>query len=148
MSSVMPAKSVLPDPATPFGARVARRLREESVIWLTAVAADGTPQPNPVWFLWDGTSFLIYCHRGAKRLEHIQRNPRVAMQFNSDGQGNDIVVFTGTARIATGEPPADQNRAYLEKYRDSIIEISGTLQEFVAQYPTAMRVTPERVRGV
>jgi hypothetical protein len=43
--------AVLPDPATPFGARVARRLRDETVIWLTAVAADGTPQPNPVRLL-------------------------------------------------------------------------------------------------
>jgi hypothetical protein len=43
MSSVLPASSVLPDPATPFGARVARRLREEVIIWLAAVAADGTP---------------------------------------------------------------------------------------------------------
>jgi hypothetical protein len=40
--------SVLPDPATPFGERVARRLREEAVIWLTTMGADGTPQPNPV----------------------------------------------------------------------------------------------------
>src|SRR5689334_16400370 len=82
MTSAAPVSSVLPDPATPFGAQVARRLREEMVIWVTAEAEDGTPQPNPVWFLWDGASFLIYCQRGAKRLEHIRRNPRVALNFN------------------------------------------------------------------
>jgi hypothetical protein len=38
--------------------RVAQRLREDAVIWLTTVAANGTPQPNPVWFLWDGHSVL------------------------------------------------------------------------------------------
>jgi PPOX class probable F420-dependent enzyme len=147
MSTVMPARSVLPDPATPFGARVARRLREEMVIWLTAMAEDGTPQPNPVWFLWDGASFLIYCQKEAKRLEHLRRNPRVALHFNSSGQGEDIVVFTGTARLATGEPPADQNRAYMEKYRDGIAAVVGTPQEFVAQYSMPVRVTLERVRG-
>jgi len=147
MTSAMPVSSVLPDPTTPFGARVARQLREEMVIWLTAVAADGTPQPNPVWFLWDGTSFLIYCQRGAKRLEHIQHDPRVALHFNSDPQGSDVVVFTGAARIATGEPPADQNRAYLAKYRDGIEEVVGSLQDFVAQYSAPVRVTPDRVRG-
>jgi PPOX class probable F420-dependent enzyme len=125
---------------------VARRLREERVIWLTAVAAEGTPQPNPVWFLWDGASFLIYCRREAKRLEHIQRNPQVALHFNSDGQGEDIVVFTGTARIATGEPPADQHPQYLEKYRDGIAELVGTFQEFAA-HSVPVRVTPARVRG-
>jgi PPOX class probable F420-dependent enzyme len=148
MSSAVPVHSVLPDPRTPFGARVARRLREETIIWLTAVAADGTPQPNPVWFLWDGTSFLIYCRREAKRLEHIRRNHRVALHFDSDGQGSDIVILTGTARLAPNEPPADQNQPYLEKYRDDIVQIAGTLQRFAAEYSVPVRVTPERVRGL
>jgi PPOX class probable F420-dependent enzyme len=147
MTSAVPVSSVLPDPATPFGERVARRLREEMVIWFTAEAEDGTPQPNPVLFLWDGTSFLIYCQQGAKRLEHIKHDPRVALHFNSDPQGEDIVVFTGTARIATGEPPADQNRAYLAKYQKGIEQLAGSVQNFVAQYSVAVRVTPDRVRG-
>jgi PPOX class probable F420-dependent enzyme len=126
---------------------VARRLREEMVIWLTAEAADGTPQPNPVWFLWDGASFLIYCQHGAKRLEHVRRDSRVALNFNSSPQGEDVVVFTGTARIATGEPPADQNRAYLAKYQKGIAQVVGSVQDFVAQYPVALRVTPDHVRG-
>ena len=44
--------TVLPDAGTPFGDRVRERLVDEQVIWLTTVGADGTPQPNPVWFLW------------------------------------------------------------------------------------------------
>jgi PPOX class probable F420-dependent enzyme len=147
MSTAMPMSPVLPDPATPFGERVARRLREETIIWLTVVAADGTPQPNPVGFIWDGTSFLIYCLRGAKRVEHIRRNPRVALHFDSDGQGGDIVVFTGAARLAPEEPPADQNRQYVEKNRDSMVEIAGSLQAFAAQYSVPVHITPERVRG-
>jgi PPOX class probable F420-dependent enzyme len=147
-SSAVPARSLLPDPATPFGAQVARRLREEMVIWFTSEAADGTPQPNPVWFLWDGESFLVYCQRHAKRLEHIRHNPRVALNFNSNKQGEDFVVFTGTARIATGEPHADQNRAYLAKYQKGIEQVAGSVQNFVAQYSVPVRVTPERVRGL
>ena len=46
--------SVLPDPSTTFGARVERRLRDEPVAWLTLVDPRGTPQPAPIWFLWDG----------------------------------------------------------------------------------------------
>ena len=147
MTSATPFSSVLPDPATPFGARVARRLREEMVIWFTAQAADGTPQPNPVWFLWDGTCFLIYCPRGDKRLEHIQHDPRVALNFNSDSQGGDVVVLTGTARIATGEPPADRNPVYVAKYQTGIEQLVGSVQTFAAQYAVPVRVTPDRVRG-
>src|SRR3954451_7916261 len=58
--------TILPDPATPFGERVAQRLREEVVIWLTTTGADGTPQPAPVWFLWEGETFLIYTLANAK----------------------------------------------------------------------------------
>lgn len=39
------------DLTTEYGARVARRLQDEQVIWLTTVGRDGTPQPNPVWFI-------------------------------------------------------------------------------------------------
>ena len=47
------------DLTTPFGERVARRLREERLIWLVTIDAHGRPQPSPVWFWWDGTSFLL-----------------------------------------------------------------------------------------
>src|SRR6266581_1156609 len=49
----------LPDPSTPFGERVARRLRDERLIWLTTVDAKGIPQPTPVWFLWDGARLIL-----------------------------------------------------------------------------------------
>ncbi|HEX9414117.1 MAG TPA: TIGR03667 family PPOX class F420-dependent oxidoreductase, partial [Ktedonobacterales bacterium] len=133
--------------ATPFGARVARRLRDETVIWLTAVAADGTPQPNPVWFLWDGASFLVYCQRGAKRLEHIQRNPRVALNFDCDTQGEDIVVFTGEARLSADDPPPQRHAGYVAKYRDLIAGLDLSPEAFAAQYSEALRIAPTHVRG-
>src|SRR5438132_1268065 len=37
----------LPDPSTPFGERVARRLREERLIWLTTVDARGQLAVQP-----------------------------------------------------------------------------------------------------
>ena len=109
--------SVLPSPSTPFGERVERRLREEPIIWLTTTGADGTPQPNPVWFLWDGDSFLVYSLPDAARLPHIQRTPRVALHFDGNGKGGDIVIFTGEARISQDDPPADQLPVYVEKYK-------------------------------
>jgi len=45
---------VLIDEGSELGARVARRLREETVVWLTTVAPSGAPLPRPVGFLWDG----------------------------------------------------------------------------------------------
>ena len=139
--------SDMPEPSTPFGERVERRLRDEMVIWLSTVGADGTPQPNPVWFLWDGETFLVYNRTEAKRLPHIRRNPRVSLNFDGDGQGGDIIVIVGEARLATQDPPADQNPAYTDKYGDFIGQRYRTPENFAAQYTVAVRIRPTKVRG-
>jgi PPOX class probable F420-dependent enzyme len=138
--------SVMPDPATPFGERVARRLREERAIWLTTVGTDGTPQPNPVWFLWDGDTILIYSLSTAARLAHIARNPRVSLNLDSDG-GDDVVIITGEARIVQGEPLAMQNPAYVAKYDAAIREITSDPEKFAQDYSVVVRITPKKVRG-
>jgi PPOX class probable F420-dependent enzyme len=139
--------AVMPDPSTPFGERVERRLRDEPIIWMTTTGADGTPQPNPVWFLWDGESFLIYSLPDAARLPHIQKTPRVALNLDGNGQGGDIIVITGDAQIRPDEPPADQVPAFVEKYQAFITRSFVTPANFAARYSTAIRVTPTKVRG-
>jgi hypothetical protein len=46
---------VLPGATTPFGQRVRERLRNDSVIWIVTVGADGRPQPNPWGSAWTVT---------------------------------------------------------------------------------------------
>lgn len=139
----------LPDPTTPFGERVARRLRDERLIWLTTIDAKGMPQPTPVWFLWDEASstFLIYSKNEAKRLKHIQQNPNVALNFDGNGSGGDIIVFTGVAEISTTDPAADQVPAYVEKYSNFIARASGTPEKFASMYRDVLRIRPHAVRG-
>ena len=139
--------AVMPDPLTSFGERVERRLREEPIIWLTTTGADGTPQPNPVWFLWDQGTILIYSLPDAARLPHIRRNPRVSLNLNSNAQGGDILVLTGDARISADDPPADQVPAYVEKYREAIARSFGTPANFAAKYSVPIRITPTKARG-
>src|SRR5437588_4420461 len=139
----------LPDPSTPFGERVARRLREERLIWLTTVDAKGMPQPTPVWFLWDEDSltFLVYSRADAKRLVHLQQNPRVALNFDGNGTGGNIIVFTGRAEVGSDDPPADRLSAYVEKYRDFIARTYSTPERFASIYSVALRIRPVAIRG-
>ena len=140
----------LPDSATPFGARVARRLHEEHIIWLTTVDAKGMPQPNPVWFLWDDvtSTMLIYTLPDAKRVAHIQHNPRVALNLDGSGTGGDIIIITGEARFGPDEPPANQVPAYMEKYRGYMARLNYDPQGFAAKYSVALRIYPTKVRGL
>jgi PPOX class probable F420-dependent enzyme len=135
------------DPGTEFGARVERRLREEEVIWLVTVNADGTPEPSPVWFYWDGASFLIYSRKGTPRERNIRRNGRVALNFDSSNSGNNIVVFTGGAEIVDELPPAHAMPEYAAKYRAGFTRIGVTAEQFSNAYPLAIRIRPGRLRG-
>jgi PPOX class probable F420-dependent enzyme len=139
------------DTSTEFGSRVERRLREEPIGWLVTVSPSGTPQPSPIWFLWDGSdSFLIYSQPDTPKLRNIQANPRVAMHLEGDGGGGDIVVLTGTAAVSA-DPPAHLVPEYLAKY-GSRIRSEGkswgsTDEGFAASYSVPVRFTPSRLRG-
>ena len=109
----------LPDAESDFGRRVRDRLRDEQVIWLTTTQADGTPQPNPVWFVWeDPDSLIVYNRPDAKRLLHVQTRPRVSLHFNSDETGDDIAVFVGSAVRDDCQAPPHEHPVYREKYAD------------------------------
>jgi PPOX class probable F420-dependent enzyme len=139
---------VLPDADTAFGRRVRTRLNDERVVWLTTVGADGTPQPNPVWFLWrEPDRVLIYNRADAHRLAHLAARPRVALHFDGNGQGGDVVVLTGVARPLPSAPAPDEDEQYLAKYRDAMTRVAGSPMEFSGQYPLAVEVRLDRVRG-
>lgn len=135
------------DTTTDFGKRVERRLREETIIWLTTVRRDGTPQPIPVWFLWDGESVLMYSQPNQQKERNIDHSPKVSLHFDGDGRGGDIVVLTGEARIVPDAPPATDVPAFVEKYAEPIKRIGMDAASFVAAYSVAIRITPTDVRG-
>jgi PPOX class probable F420-dependent enzyme len=138
---------MLIDTNTDFGKRVERRLREEWIAWLTTVDTTGTPQTRPIWFLWDGGSFLIYSRPGMAKLAHIGRNPHVSLNLDGDGRGGDIIVFTGEASVDPSAPPADEAVAYIEKYEKAIERIRMTPGEFATSFSVAIRVRPHKLRG-
>ena len=135
------------DTSTPFGARVEQRLRSEQVIWLTTVNADGTPEPSPVWFYWDGETILIYSRAGTPRERNIRRTSTVSLNFDSDGRGGNIIVIAGDATISESEPPAHAMPSYAEKYDAGFKRIGYTAEQFSEAYPLPIRVRPRRVRG-
>ena len=130
--------------------QVHRRLRDEYFIWMTTVAADLSPQPRPVWFVWDDPqdSFLIYSQPGAHKVRHLALHSRLALHFNADQTADkDILIFIGTGRVDPEAPLAHEQPAFLKKYRDGILSLGMTLEEFSRDYSVAIRVTPSSVRG-
>lgn len=139
--------SVIPD--SEFGSRVRRRLGSEKVAWLTTTGADGTPQPNPVWFVWeqDADALIVYSDKDAARLEHVAARPRVAVNFDGDGRGGDIVVIAGVAEQALDAPPPDRHVLYVSKYAADVERIGMDPASFAERYSVPLRVRMTKVRG-
>ena len=135
------------DTASEFGRRADRRLHEERLAWLTTVDSAGTPQPIPVWFLWDGAaSILVYSRPDTPKLRAIARNSHVSLNLDGNGTGGDIVVALGEAAVSD-DPPAHELPEYVEKY-SALIERNGwTPESFAADYSVPIRINVARVRG-
>ena len=135
------------DTTTDFGKRVEQRLREETIIWLTTVRRDGTPQPSPVWFLWDGESVLMYSRLNQQKQRNIEHSPKVSLNFDSDGHGGNIIVITGNAQVVADAPPVTEVPEYVAKYAEPIRQIGMDAASFAQTYPLAIRITPTALRG-
>jgi PPOX class probable F420-dependent enzyme len=136
------------DLTSKFGRAVKRQLKNQYAIWLTTVDSNLTPQPRPVWFIWEEDSFLIFSQPKAYKVAHIRQNPMVALQFNTDDTGDkNVIVFTGKAVIDTSCPPAHKVKAYFKKYESGIASLNMTPEGFSAEYSIALRIKPTNLRG-
>jgi PPOX class probable F420-dependent enzyme len=136
------------DESSDFGARAARHLREDTVVWLTTVTASGAPVPSPVWFVWEEpATVLMYSRDGTPRSRNLAANPRVSLNFAGNGQGGDIVVLSGRAQFDAALGAPHENADYVAKYGPQMERVSGSVEEFSRQYPLAVRIELTRLRG-
>ncbi len=135
------------DLGSDFGARAERRLRGDLVAWLATVRPDGVPVPVPVWFLWDGSTVVLYSQPRRGKIRNLEHSPRASLHLNSDERGDDVVVLVGDARADSSLPPAHEIPAYLEKYREEIARLGADPASFAADYSVGIRFTPERISG-
>jgi PPOX class probable F420-dependent enzyme len=136
------------DLTSPFGRAVSEHLEHQYVIWLTTVDSNLTPQPRPVWFIWQNDSFLVFSQPQAHKVAHIRMHPRVALHFNTDDTGDRrVIVFSGEAAIERDHPDAHLVPDYLAKYKEGIKALEMTAEDFSHEYSIAIRIRPAEVRG-
>ncbi len=123
-----------------------RRVADDLVVWLTTITDSGAPAPNPVWVVPDGDDILVFSNPASRRVHNIEQRPSVALHFNSDRHGGDVVIINGVASIRRDRPPSEL-RVYVEKYEASITgPMATTVEEIGRTYNTEIRIRPTRVR--
>jgi PPOX class probable F420-dependent enzyme len=130
-----------------LGKHVQERLLNENVIWLTTVSPDGTPQPNPVWFFWNGDCFIIYTPPNTVKLKNIDQNPIVSLHFEgATSLGGDVAVFIGKAEFDNS--PLEPDPGYVEKYTKIATEEWGrSVDDLFEEYSSLICIRPKKLRG-
>ena len=78
----------------------ARLFRERNWGNLATIRPDGTPQVTPVWVDTDGEDVLVNTAYGRKKVEYIQRDPRVSIEVHDeDDPQSAYVSVTGRAEL-------------------------------------------------
>jgi hypothetical protein len=70
----------------------------------------------------------------------------VTLNLDTDDAGDPVLIVDGDAHLDPAAPPADQMPAYIAKYEALIAGFGWTPAKFADDYPTAIRITPTRIR--
>ena len=132
------------DQAKPNNAHVEQRLREDLIVWFTTVRPDGRPHTVPVWFLWDGETFLIFSQPGNLKIRNLQRNPHITLALDGTYQGGDVVTVEGEAELLNEPSRNILVPAFGEKYASMIKTTGVDAQGLVEDYSQPIRIKPTK----
>ena len=130
----------------PRHAAVDQRLRDGLVVWLTTVTPHGQPQTTPVWYRWDGETFLFFSQPNRPKLANIAGNAQVSLHPVGAEDAEDAVTIEGIAALDPSVPPAHKIPDYITRYLGLIDGFGWTAASFAADYSVAVRITPTRLR--
>src|SRR5258707_8412307 len=118
------------DSTDPKIADIEDRVRNDPIIWLSSVRADGRPHSVAVSFLWDGKSILIFSQPHAQKIRNVRHNPNVMLALDDTKSGDDVVMFEGKAELLN-EPTVNMTMAaYATKYDSMLRGMGGTQRQW------------------
>jgi PPOX class probable F420-dependent enzyme len=125
-----------------------RHVDNDRLIMLTTVTPTHRPAPRPVWFLWDGTEFVVFSKPDTAKLRHIPANPNVTLATNIGSTGGDTVVISGMARIVPDARSAAEVPEYVTRYSQAMARVSGSVEGFAASYSVPIFISPTKLWAI
>ena len=90
--------------ATPLADDVRELLLKPNPAVMATVRKDGSPVTVPTWYLLAGDRILLNLDKSRVRLQHIQRDPRVAMSVMEAGNWTTHVRIQGRVVEIVDDP--------------------------------------------
>jgi PPOX class probable F420-dependent enzyme len=89
-------------PKPPLPRHLVDFLSQPNPAVIATLQSDGTPHTVATWYLWDNGRVLVNMDEGRKRLEHLQRDPRVSITALGHDDWSRHVTLGG--RVASLDP--------------------------------------------
>ena len=83
---------------------------------LAFVWTDGSPRVVPIWFLWNGSQFVLAGPENAPKVKALRKNPKVALTVDSDNWPHKVLLIRGTATIDMVEGVAPEYAMSAQRY--------------------------------
>jgi len=140
----VPAERSAPARPVAVSPELEARFSRQRIAWLTTVRPDGAPHVVPVWFLWDGSTFVVFSKPTARKVRNIAAEGRVMLAIGDAEADFDVQLIEGDARLI--ERPAVEvlDEQLVRKYGPWMADIALSPAEFAATYSQAIRVVPTR----
>jgi PPOX class probable F420-dependent enzyme len=105
-------------------------------------------QLSPVWFVWDGESFLFSTQKASVKYANIVRDPTISVMVN-DPVTHTYVTAYGRAEIVGLERYPELGNAIVEKYIpvDQRQQFATTMQPIERASRVVIVLKPEKVVG-
>jgi PPOX class probable F420-dependent enzyme len=109
---------------------------------LATVRPDGSPQVNPMWFLWDaGEGVIKLTHtRERHNYRYIQREPRVALSIADEADPYRYLQVRGVVERVEDDPTGGFYNVLQQRYRGITAEVADrAVRVILTVRPTAFR---------
>jgi len=83
---------------------------------LATVRPDGTPQVNPMWFVWDGTVLRFTHTNERQKFRNLAANPHVAVSIQDPDNPYRYLEVRGTVDEITPDPEGAFYRELAVRY--------------------------------
>jgi PPOX class probable F420-dependent enzyme len=122
--------------------KAAALLDGPTIVMLTTLNPDGSPQSTPVWAERDGDDVLISTVKGRKKARNLERDPRVSVAFVDPADPFSFFSLSGAVTVTD-----DADGSLIQSLAQKYIGGPYTMDEGTGNERVIIRLHPTSVVG-